>query len=696
MIAGGAWTGARSRAVRRLAPGSSSAPVVLAACAALAGSLACGNNPYPEEDAERKIFYTTFVEAPRTLDPAVAYTTSAHAVTGNVYDTLLEYHYLKRPYTLIPGIAEAVPEPEALPDGRIRYHFHLRPELRFHDDPAFAAMGSETPRAITAQDIAFQLMRIADPAVNSPVVTPFSNLDGFGDFAKRLTEARKADEAFAALPVHEQYAAVGAPAGIAVESDRDIAVILSRPYPQILFWFAMEFTTPMAWEAVAWYDGREGRPSLADHPVGSGPYRLVDYEKQSRMVLEASPAWYGVRHPEWRAPAATYPSEGEPGDRAAGLLDADVVGRPLPFIERIEFRREKESIPAFSKFLQGYYDASGIIRESFDKVIREDGLSPEMRDLGIRLEKSVIPAVYYIGFNMDDPVVGRAGGERSRKLRQAMSLVIDTEEYTRLFLNGRGIAAQSPLPPGLFGYDADYHNPYRPREGRVDWDRARALLAEAGYEGGIDPATSRPLTMNFDTPDTSAQGRLRFQFYVDAWRKLGLDVRIEATNYNQFQEKVRNGAYQIFSWGWVADYPDPENFYFLLTSDMARSKSGGPNTANFADEYFDAVFAEMAVRPNDERRLELVRELRTILERERPWIELMHPEDYALFHGWLHNVKPAGMSYPTTKYRDLDADERARLRTAWNEPIVWPAWALVALFVVGAVPGVVTFYRERQ
>jgi len=680
----------RSRDRRGGRPGLAFGLAALAVAAA-----ACTNDPYPSADATRKIFYTTFTEAPRTLDPAVAYTTAAHAVTGNVYDTLLEYHYLERPYTLIPGLAESVPDPETLADGRIRYRFRLRDDLLYHEDPAFAAFGGGATREITAADVAFELMRIADPAVNSPVIEPFGHVDGFADFSKRLDEARRDDPGLAALPVPEQYARVGPPAGIRVTSERDLEVVLSDDYPQILFWFAMQFTSPLPWEAVEYYDGREGRPSLADHPVGSGPYRLVEYDKQSVMVLEASPNWYGVRHPEWKAPGAVYPSEGEPSDRDSDRLDPAVEGRPLPFIERIEFRREKESIPAFSKFIQGYYDASGIIRESFDKVIHEDRLSPEMQALGIQLEKSVIPAIYYIGFNMDDPVVGRAGGERSRKLRQAMSLVIDTREFNRLFSNGRGIPAQSPLPPGIFGYEEDYRNPYRP-EGEPDWDRARALLKEGGYSGGIDPATGRPVALNFDTPDTSAQGRLRFQFFVDAWRKLGIDVTIQATSYNQFQDKVRNGAYQIFQWGWVADYPDPENFYFLLTSAMARSKSGGPNTSNFADPRFDAVFDRMRVRPNDAERLRLVRQLRGILERERPWIELVHPEDYALYHGWLRQVKPSGMSYPTTKYVDLDAGLRRRMREAWNEPVLWPAWALLALFVAAAIPGFVTFFRERQ
>ncbi len=655
--------------------------------------LACTNNPYPSSDSEKKILYTSFGDAPRTLDPAVAYTTSAHVITGAVYDTLLEYHYLKRPYELIPGLASDLPRSYRSEDGGIVYRFELRQGVLYQDDPCFELGGAgRQSREVLMADVAFALMRIADPDVNSPVAEPFSNVAGFQDFTARLSERREADADFARRPVRQQYAEVGPIDGVRVDGEHVLEIALASAYPQILYWFAMPFTAPLPWEAVEYYDGRQGRDRLADHPVGAGPYVLAEYNKQSRFVLEANANWYGALHPEWRAPGAVYPFEGEERDRQAGRLDPAVVGRPLPFIERVEFRREKESIPYFNKFLQGYYDASGVIKESFERVIHEGGLSEEMRALGISLEKTVQPSVYYIGFNMDDETIGTPAGERARLLRQAMSMVIDAREYARLFMNGRGVPAQSLLPPGIFGYDEAYENPNR----RIDLERARQLMEEAGYPNGIDPKTQRPLRLTFDTPDTQAQARLRFEFFTRSWRQIGIDVEISATNYNQFQEKVRNGSYQIFMWGWVADYPDPENFLFLLWSEMARSKSGGPNTANFSDTRFDELYLSMKGRENGPQRLAEIREMLKILERQRPWIELFHPEDYALYHGWLTNVKPFGMSFSTTKYRDLDATKRASLRADWNEPVLWPLYAVTLLSLAVLVPGIITFMRERQ
>ena len=280
------------------------------------------------------------------------------------------------------------------------------------------------------------------------MVEPFSRIEGFADFGKRLKELRAGDPAFSKLPVHEQYQRAGPIPGIRTRGDLGLEVTLAQPYPQILYWFAMPFTTPVPFEAVEFYDGEDGRDRFADHPVGSGPYQLVEYEKESRMVLEANPYWYGVRHPEWKAPGAIYPMEGELEDVEAGRLSSAYRGHPLPFIERVEFRREKESIPRFNKFLQGYYDVSGIGKESFDTVILEDHLSPAMTERGISLEKTVTPAIYYLGFNMQDPIVGAAAADSGKRLRQAMSLAIDSEEYSRLFQNGRGLPAQGPLPAG--------------------------------------------------------------------------------------------------------------------------------------------------------------------------------------------------------------------------------------------------------
>ena len=654
----------------------------------------CTNDPYPAADRAKKVLYTYFAEAPKTLDPAVAYAATDHVVTGTVFDTLLEYHYLRRPLELIPGLAEAVPKVEVRPNGHHSYRFRLRSGVLFHADPCFALSqkGRDT-RELVAADMAFALARLADPAVNSPAAPTFNDVLGFAAFAKRLGDMRKADAGFAALPAHEQYKRAGGIEGVVVHGDLDLEIVLAEPNPQILYWFAMPFTTPMPWEAVAYYNGKDGRPNLSERAVGTGPFRLTIYEKQHRFVLTRNDAWYGLSKANADAPGAVFPAKAdmEADDIKDGVVDPAYAGRRLPFLDEIRFVRERESIPEFNKFLQGYYDTSGIIKESFDTVIVEGLLSPEMKERGIRLTKEVEPTIFYVGFNMDDAVVGAPAGEKGRKLRQAMSLAIDSEKFLRLFLNGRGTPAQSPVPPGIFGFRKDYKNPFR----QPDLARARQLLAEAGYKDGIDPKTAAPLKLAFNTGRTEAEALLQWEFLAAAWREIGLDVEVKATDWNKYQADLRQGAYQVFFLGWGADYPDPENFLFLLECKQAQSKSKGPNTANFCNEEFDRLYQTMKQLPNGERRAAAVRQMEDILERERPWIELFFREAYDLSHAWVVNAKPMGMSYPTYKYRDVLPALRAELQPTWNVPVRWPLYILLAALLALAALMVRTYYRER-
>src|SRR5262249_450176 len=226
----------------------------------------------------------------------------------------------------------------------------------------------------------------------------------------------------------------------------------------------------------------------------------------------------------------------------------------------------------------------------------------------------VDPPIFSSGSTMGDPVVGAPAGERGRRLRRAMSVAIDSRQYLELFLNGRGLPAQTLLPPEIFGYDSSYKNPFR----QYDVERARQILADAGYKNGIDPATGDRLKLSFDTSATTAAASLQFEYLANAWRQIGLDIEINATTYNQFQDIVPRRAYQIFSWGWLADFPDPENFFFLLACENARSKSGGPNTASFCNAEFDSLYNQMKYLPNTRQRADLIRRLLAILERERP------------------------------------------------------------------------------
>src|SRR5690606_3253684 len=108
------------------------------------------------------------------------------------------------------------------------------------------------------------------------------------------------------------------------------------------------------------------------------------------------------------------------------------------------------------------------------------------------------------------------------------------------------------------------------------------------------------------------------------------------------------------------------------------------------------LFEAMRYRDNDDERLRMIFEMRKILEVERPWIELFHPESYALSHGWVKNVRTSGLStISVAKYYDVETAGRRKAREAWNHPILWPAFAFLLLAILIIAPGVWTYYRER-
>ena len=235
-------------------------------------------------------------------------------------------------------------------------------------------------------------------------------MQGFDEFAKRLVELRKGNPAFAALPVRRAVRPGRRHRGDRVHGRHELEVVLAEPYPQILYWFAMPFTAPVPWEAVAYYDGKEGRATFAEHPVGTGPFRLARYEKQNRIVLErnATGTACGTRMARARR---GLPDDGEPEDIAGGAsIPRTPAAAAVPRPHRGSPRAREH--PALQQVPAGLLRRGGIIQESFDAVHPAGRLSPEMEARGMRLDKEVEPGVYYLGFNMDDPVVGTPAGER--------------------------------------------------------------------------------------------------------------------------------------------------------------------------------------------------------------------------------------------------------------------------------------------
>ena len=294
--------------------------------------------------------------------------------------------------------------------------------------------------------------------------------------------------------------------------------------------------------------------------------------------------------------------------------------------------------------------------------------------------------------------------ERNRKLRQALSIAIDWEEFVRVFeAKAAGEPAMSPVPPGVFAFrpDAINRSVYDVVDGkprRKPLAEARRLLAEAGYPDGRDARTGRPLVLNYDyqrtlTPELKAE----VDWMVKQFAKLGVQLELRATDYNRFQDKADKGSLQIFWWGWFADYPDAENFLFLLygPNSQAATQGNGNNTANYQNPRFDKLFEELKYLDDGARKQQVVDEMVAILQHDAPWAFGYNPYAGSVHHQWVGNVKPAMLANDRLLYVKVDPALRAARIAEWNRPIAWPLVLIVAVLVLSVVPAL-RAYRRRE
>lgn len=706
--------------------GKLSIGLLLCVCLAACGEV--WNAPYGAGDEGREILYTAFTDRPKHLDPAQSYTEDENTFIAQIYEPPLQYHYLRRPYELIPATVEQLPHPRyfaadgrALPDdapaeaiAESVYELKLRPGIRYQPHPAFALDAAGQPvylgpgaaegrqriadfpqvgtRELVADDYIYQIKRLAHPRLHSPI---------FGMMAERIVGLRELGdalrEAAKTQPANAWFDLDAYPlSGVERVDALTWRIRIRGKYPQFAYWLAMPFFAPVPREVDRFFAQpgmQEKNLTLDWWPVGTGPYMLTENDPNRRMVLSRNPNFRGE----------PYPCDGEPGDAEAGLL-AD-CGKPMPFIEQAVFTREKEAIPYWNKFLQGYYDASGISSDSFDQAVRVNvggdvALSDEMRDKGISLLTAVRSSTFYMGFNMQDAVVGGLD-EKAAKLRQAVSIAIDQEEFISIFQNGRGIAAQGPIPPGIFGYEDGEAGINRVVYDWVDGralrkspEVARRLMAEAGYPNGRNARTGEPLVLYLDTTGGGMGDKSRLDWLNRQFAKIDVQLVVRSTDFNRFQDKLRKGNFQLFYLGWNADYPDPENFLFLLHGPEGRQQ-GGANSANYENPVYDRLFLRMKDMENTPERLHIVRQMTDILRHDAPWVFGLHPKSYTLTHRWLKNRKPNDVGNNTLKYQRIDAADRAAARRAWNAPVSWPLWTGLLLLVLISLPAILA-YRRRE
>jgi len=695
---------------------------------------ACNNNPWPHDAAASNALYSAVTESsPRHLDPTASYWSNDTPYTYQIYEPPYGYHYLKRPFQLVPKSAREVVKPrfvgkdgQALPDdapaetvaesiydvpiktgilfqphpafardeqGRYRYHAMQPGELGARRSPLdFQHQGT---RELVAEDFVYALKRHATTRITTPIFSTFAEyvvgLREYGDLIRQ--EDRKLRQGLDPASLDKPFLDFRRwpLAGVSAPEKHLLRVRIKGKYPQWSYWMQMTFLAPVPWEADAFY----AQPGMAERgltldtwPVGTGPYMMVEFVKDRRHVLQRNPNYRGE----------PYPCDGMPGDKEAGLLDD--CGKPTPFIDRLVSVIEREAVPMRGKFRQGFFDVEIFERTDtgMDYVVAmqdSEDVRSEYLDKGFRLERFSDVNSYFIGFNMLDPVIGDGQTPemkaRNRKLRQAISIAIDWEEYAKVFPKKAGDTAMSPLPPGIYGSregTLEGVNPvtHKVVDGKVlrrTIAEAKQLMVEAGYPNGRDAASGRPLVLNYDfyapaTPERKPE----IDWVVRQFAKIDIQLEVRATDNNQFQDKTRKGTYQVFWLGWNADYPDAENFMFLLYSKAGKTKHDGENTSNYDNAEYDRLFERMKSLDDGPEKQKLIDDMVRIVREDAPWTMGFFPYASAAVQQWVHNSKPAILVRDQGRYLRLDVPQRVARQREWNRPVWWPLIGLVALALV--------------
>jgi len=582
-------------------------PVLLAV---LLGSAACGPAP---ETAGKRILRISPGKKIATLDPALAADTTSQYMTAAFYDTPLQYSYTRRPYELKPSMLSAMPELSA---DRKTYRCTLRKDLLFQQAPCFPDRNS---RKVTAGDLIFSILRLADPRVRSTGYWLVrGRIKGIEQFREQAAQASKDD-----FSVYERGCA-----GLRKIDDHTFEIELNRPDPRFLYALAMPYFSAVSRRAVQYY-GSE----FADHPAGSGPFILTEWSKDYIIRLK--------RYDEFRE---EYFTEAErPEDRK----------RKLPLLDGMDCYLVKQPLAAWLMFLQGELDYCALDGENFDAVVNKDKqLSPALRKRKIRLYAAPEFQINYIGFHCADPLL-----RKNLALRQAISLAFDKDLRAEIF-NGRLQPVYGPLPPGTDGYEPDFRGKY----GVMDLARARKLMKKAGFPDGIDPATGKPLTLTFDQAGSDTFYRQTAELLAADLRRIGIELKPEFNNRSRFFQKLANGQAQLFRLSWTGDYPDAENFFQLFYGPNAESC----NRVFFRDREFDRMYEEIrAMEPSPQRTKKYKQMTRKITEL-CPWIFETQPVSYMLTHCWMENYCPHDFGFNRWKFYSVDPALRLKMKKSFT------------------------------
>ena len=559
----------------------------LAALLGLASPLPTAAAATTTDAATQKVLRYAFESAETGFDPAQISDIYSANVVANIFEAPLRYAWLAPPGTLEPATLASMPE---VSDDFRTFTFTLKRGIYFADDPAFGGR----PRELVAEDYVYSLKRIADPHWKSPNWSDYGE-PGILGLDELRAEAQRTGRFDYDRPI----------AGLQALDRYRFRIRVAQAAPRLL----LEFARPAAIGAVAREVVERYGDQIPAHPVGTGPYRLVEWRRSSFIALE--------RNPRYRA--EFYDAHPGPADAEAVQVADRLRGRRLPMIDRIEISPIEESQPRWLAFLNGEHNLmSGMPRDLSQLALPGGEPSVMLRKKHIRVRRQPENDVAYLVYNMEDSVIGGLAPDRVA-LRRALNLGLDVDAFIDRIYKHQAFPAQSTVMPGTYGYDPSLHSEF----GDQDPARANALLDVMGFHRGADgwrtlpDGSSLELRMRME-PDQ--RSRLEMELLTRSFRALGLRIAFDIARWPENLRLVESGRYQIWFLGWTAVTPDSED----AVKFGYGPSTGETNLSRMHLPEYDRLYDEARQLPDGPQRLQLLRRLLMLQMAYAPLRPIVH------------------------------------------------------------------------
>jgi ABC-type transport system substrate-binding protein len=586
---------------------------LIALCCALAAQAADPN----------KVIRYAFQIAETSFDPARVSDRYSNTLMENVLEPMLTYDYLARPVKLRPNTLSALPE---IRDGGTTFVFRIKPGIFFTPHQAFKGKRRE----LTAADYEFSLKRHFDPKLRSPWLFLFEdNLVGGKDAYQHAKAAGNFDYD---APIE----------GLRALDRYTLQVRLKAPDFNLPYIMAMPASGALARELVELYG-----EDIGSHPVGTGPYKVREWKRSSKIVLEANP--------DFREEIFESEAGDDPLDQR---IAAHLKGKKLPLIGRVEVSIVEENQPRWLAFLNREHDYIERFPEEYSNIATPGGnIAPNLAKQGITLQRPIEPTLTYYSFNIDHPVVGGYTPEKVA-LRRAIGLAYNINEELQIIRKGQSVKAESPVPPGVAGSNADF----RSAAGEYNPAKAKALLDLFGYldrdgDGYRELPDGKPLVIEYSSTPAFID-----RMYDELWKKsldaVGIRMASRKAKWPDLLKATKVGQFQFRALAWGADYPDAENFLQLLYG----PNTGQSNDARFRLPEFDRLYEKAKRMPDSPERSRLYEEMNRLILVYAPWKLGTYRVDGNLIHPWVIGYKKHPILRAPWRFLDIDVARQAAAR----------------------------------